>query len=190
MCSDSRVPDRLEPRRAALVVIDLQDRFRGLIHGLDQVLAGTKRLIEFCRILRIPIVVTEHYPRGLGETINELRLLFDDFAPVEKIHFSCWGDDGFQRKLAALRRDQIILCGIEAHVCVYQTACDLLRAGKQVAVALDAVSSCRAADREIGLARMSAVGVQNMGVQMLMFELLNRAGTDDFKAVKHLLRTE
>ena len=182
------VPDRLEPKRSALVVIDIQERFKDLIHRMDLVLSGTTRLIKFCQQLDIPLLVTEHYPRGLGETVSELRLLCDDFEPLEKIHFSCCGDDGFQRKLASLRRDQIILCGIETHVCVYQTACDLLRAGKQVAVAVDAVSSCRAEDRAIGLERMAAVGTQNMSVQMLMFEWLHRAGTEEFKTVAPLLK--
>ena len=188
MRPETRVPDRLEPRRSALVVIDIQERFRDLIHRMDEVVAGTKRLIEFGQQLDIPILVTEHYPRGLGETLGELRLLCDGFDPIEKIHFSCCGDEGFRRRLAALRRDQVILCGIEAHVCVYQTACDLLRDGKQVAVAVDAVSSCRSVDREIGLRRMAEVGAQNMGVQMLMFELLVKAGTDQFKAVSNLLK--
>jgi nicotinamidase-related amidase len=190
--TDSRnaphVPDRLDRKRCCLVVVDLQERFRDLIVGIDGVLAATSRLIRFCQQLEIPILVTEHYPRGLGVTVPELRELFRSFAALEKIHFSCWGDRGFRDALGAAGRDQVVLCGIESHVCVYQTAADLLRTGRQVAVATDAVSSCGRTDRELGLRRMAEMGVQSMGAQMIMFEILHRAGTDDFKTLAPLLR--
>lgn len=184
------VPDRLDRKRCCLVVIDLQERFRELIVGMDGVLAATERLVRFCQHLEIPVIVTEHYPRGLGVTVPELRELFRPFAAVEKLHFSCCGDGGFRTALAATRRDQVVLCGIESHVCVYQTAADLLRDGKQVAVVGDAVSSCSREDRELGLRRMAELGVQSMGAQMIMFEILHRAGTDDFKSLAPLLRNE
>jgi nicotinamidase-related amidase len=180
--------DRFTADRSALVVIDLQEKFRDLIHGMDQVVEGSARLIRFCQALDIPIVVTEHYPRGLGVTLNEVRQLFRPFHCIEKIHFSCGGNPEFNAALDRLRRDQIILCGIETHVCVYQTAFDLANQGRQVAVAVDAVSSCSPADREIGLKRMAEIGVQSMGVQMLMFEILGKAGTDQFKKVAPILK--
>jgi len=188
MTSKNTAPDRLTLDRSVLVVVDIQERFRDLIHGMDQVLDGTSNLIKFSQQLDIPILVTEHYSRGLGVTVNEIRNLFKPLKPLEKIHFSCAGDQGFKRALAGTGRDQIILCGIEAHVCIYQTAADLIREGKQVAVAVDAVSSCSAANRQIGLNRMSEIGVQSMGVQMLMFEMLHKAGTSEFKAVSRLLK--
>ncbi len=183
-----KTTDRLTLDRSVLVVIDIQERFRDLIHGVDQVLAGTSQLIRFCQQLDVPIIVTEHYSRGLGVTVTELRNLFKPLKPLEKIHFSCMGNKDFQKALDDTGRDQVILCGIETHVCIYQTAADLLRDGKQVAVAVDAVSSCSAANRQIGLNRLSEMGVQSMGVQMLMFELLYKAGTSDFKAVSGLLK--
>lgn len=182
------LPDRLDRERCLLVVVDIQERFRGLIHGLDGVLAATERLVRGCQALQIPVLVTEHYPRGLGVTVPEIRELFRPFAPLEKIHFSCAGDDGFAKAVAAGGRDQILLCGIETHVCIYQTAFDLLRGGKQVAVAADAVGSCVAADRAVGLARMGELGVQIMGTQMILFEILGRAGTPEFKALAPLLK--
>ena len=182
------IPDRLEAGKSVLVVVDIQERFRQLIHGLDQVLAATERLIRFCQLMDIPIVVTEHYPHKLGVTIAELRRCFTPFNPIEKIHFSCCGCEDFNSRLNELGRSQIILCGIETHVCIYQTAADLRREGKQVAVAVDAVSSCSAANREIGLQNLTRLGVQNMGVQMLMFELLHKAGTRQFKAATGLLK--
>jgi nicotinamidase-related amidase len=182
------IPARLDAPRAVLVVVDLQEKFRDLIHGMDQVVAGTSRLIRFCQAMDIPIVVTEHYPRGLGVTLADIRRLISPFECIEKIHFSCAGNQEFNDKLQKIGGDQIILCGIETHVCIYQTAFDLLRQGKQVAVAVDAVSSCSAADRDIGLKRMSELGVQSMGVQMLMFEILKKAGTEQFKKVAPLLK--
>ncbi len=182
------LPDRLTAARSVLVVIDIQEKFREAIHGMDQVLAGTERLIRFCQQLNIPIVATEHYPRGLGVTVPEIRNLFSSFTPIEKIDFSCAGCGPFNKALTDLGRDQIILCGIETQVCIYQTAFDLLRQRKQVSVAVDAVSSCSAANREIGLQRMSEIGVQSMGVQMIMFEILGKAGTPEFKDVAGLLK--
>jgi len=182
------VPDRLVPERSVLVIVDIQEKFRDLIHGMPQIIERTTAMIKYCQIMDIPIIVTEHYTRGLGVTISELRPLFRTLDPVEKIHFSCCGNDDFNRRLKALNRDQIILCGIETHVCIYQTAMDLLRDNKQVAVAVDAVSSCSAGNRDIGLKRMSEAGVQSMGIQMLMFELLHKAGTRQFKDVATLLK--
>jgi nicotinamidase-related amidase len=182
------LPDRLTAGRTVLVVVDIQEKFRDLIHGMDQVLANTGRLISFCQQLEIPIITTEHYPRGLGVTVPEIRNLCSPFDPIEKIDFSCAGCAPFNRALAALKRDQVILCGIETHVCIYQTAFDLLRQGKQVVAAVDAVSSCSAANRELGLVHMSRLGVQNMGTQMLMFEILQKAGSPAFKAVANILK--
>jgi isochorismate hydrolase len=183
-----RPPARFEIARTALVVVDIQEKFRGLIHGMDRVIEAASRLIRFAGQVDIPILVTEHYPRGLGETVPEVRSLLEPFAPVEKIHFSCCGSAEFNQALKDCGRSQIILCGIETHVCIYQTAFDLLHQDNQVAVAIDAVSSCSAVDREIGLRRMSEIGVQSMGAQMLMFELLKKAGTPQFKAVADILK--
>jgi len=169
-------------------VVDIQEKFRDLIHDIDGVLQGTGRLVGFCRQLGIPVLVTEQYPRGLGVTVPEVRTMFREFNPLEKVHFSCALDDGFRTALAAAKRDQVILCGIETHVCVYQTAFDLLRDGKQVVVAADAVSSARAADRALGLQCMRELGAQVRNGQMIMFEILKKAGTPEFKDVAQYLR--
>ena len=188
MSTGNRPPVRLTPERTALVVIDLQERFRGLIHGMDQVRERSLRLIAFCRQLEIPVLVTEQYPRGLGVTMTEVREACRPFTAIEKMTFSCAGDAAFNEALRATGRDQVILCGIETHVCVYQTACDLLRDGKPVALAADAVSSCRPADRDLGLQRLRDVGADVMGTQMIMFEILREAGTPAFKRVSALLK--
>ncbi len=182
------LPDRLVAERCALVVIDIQEKFQDLIYRMDMVQAGTTRLVQFCRELDIPVLVTEHYSRGLGVTVQPIQDLFTPHAPIEKIHFSCGGNDQFNAALEATGRDQIILCGIETHVCVYQTACDLLRRGKQVVVPRDAVSSCAKGNRKLGLQCLGEVGAQVMGVQMVLFEILRQAGTPEFKKVAALLK--
>lgn len=182
------VPDRLAKDRVCLVVIDLQERFRNLIQGMTDVQRGCSRLARFCAKLDLPILVTEHYPQRLGETMGELREAVPDFQPLQKITFSCDGDAGFTAALNATGRDQVVLCGIETHVCVYQTARDLLARGLQVAVAADAVSSQSARDREIALQRMRDLGTQIMSVEMILFEILREARTPDFKLVADILR--
>ncbi len=185
--SQQTIPDRLQAHRAVLVVIDIQERFRDLIYKMEDVLHNTDRLIRFCNTMDIPILVTEHYPRGLGHSVPEIAAHWKDFTPLEKIHFSCCGSEDFNSALAATGRDQVILCGIETHVCVYQTAADLLRQAQQVVVATDAVSSCSKKDRKLGLRAMVELGVQSLGAQMIMFEILERADGPEFKKVKDLL---
>ncbi|MFH1842044.1 MAG: isochorismatase family protein [bacterium] len=182
------IPPKLEKDRVALVVIDMQERFRTIVHDMPRVVASCSRLIRFCQALSIPILVTEHYPRGLGKTIPELSRIFQRFDPLEKITFSCLGDDGIQSAWEALDRDQAILCGIETHVCVYQTAYDLLKTAAQVSLAMDGISSRTRQDREIGLARLISLGCAGMSAEMIMFEILQRAQTEDFKAVSDILK--
>lgn len=188
MNQDRRTPDRLTLDQSVVVVVDLQEKFRELIHGMDQVLERSVGLIGFAQQLDIPVIVTEQYPRGLGVTVPEIRAAIRPFTAIEKTAFSCAGSDAFNAALRATGRRQVILCGIETHVCVYQTACDLLRDGRQVAVAADAVSSHRPADRDLGLQRMRDVGADIMGAQMIMFEILRQAGTPEFKRVATFLK--
>jgi len=182
------VPDRLEKHRLALVVIDIQERFRDIIHGQDELLRGTGRLIRAFQELKLPVVVTEHYSRGLGVTMPEVRSLLSGVQPLEKLTFSCDGDPGFRKAIDELKRDQVVLCGIEAHVCVYQTARDLMDRGKQVAIAADAVSARFADARQIGIEHMRRIGVQVMNVEMILFELLREAKTPDFKTLAPILK--
>lgn len=183
-----RLPDRLEKNRALLTVIDVQEPFRPLIQGMETVIANCSRLMRFCERLDIPVLVTEHYPERLGRTVPELAREIGGGGVIEKIHFSCAGDSGYVSRVEGTRRDQILLCGIETHVCVYQTAFDLLGRGCQVALAADAASSRRDQDRLLGLDRMREIGVQVMSAEMMMFEILRVARTDDFKAVADILK--
>jgi len=172
-----------------LVVVDVQERFRTLIDGMDGVIAACARLLRFWDRLALPVLVTEQHPAGLGRTLPELlALLPAGTAPLPKIAFSCAGDAGFRRALEALGRDQVVVCGIETHVCVYQTVLDLLGGRRQVALAVDATSSRRAHDRRAGLGRMRDLGAQLMSVEMILFEILEEARTDDFRRVADILK--
>jgi len=184
----SKIPRRLKLGRTVLVVVDVQETFRPLIHDMGHVIANSSRLMRFCERLELPVIVTEHYPEKLGRTVPELAGLTAGGAPVEKISFSCAGDPGFLERLHATGRDQVILCGIETHVCVYQTARDLMSDGFQVVVAADAVSSRQVSNRNLGLAYLRDLRVQVMTTEMIMFELLRVARTPEFKAVADVLK--
>lgn len=183
------LPPRLEKPRVALLLIDMQERFRDLIDGMPGVVAQCSRLVRFCGKLGAPVVVTEQYPEALGSTLAELgAALPPGTTPVRKMTFSCGADEGFRKTVAALRREQWVLCGIESHVCVYQTAIDLVRDGRQVVLAADATSSRRPRDRELALARMRDLGVQVVSTEMVLFEILRQAGTPEFRSVAPILK--
>ena len=175
---------KLDADRAALVVIDVQEAFRKALPDFDEVTKGTAALIEGARAVGIPIVVTEQYPKGLGKTVPEVaEELPAGVAPIEKVCFSAPEADGFD--LAG--RDQAVVCGIEAHVCVNQTALDLLDEGVEVHVARDAVGSRFDENREIGLAKAERAGAVITSVETALFELVGRAGTDEFKQVQKVV---
>jgi nicotinamidase-related amidase len=182
------VPRRLHRDSTTLAVIDMQLRFRDVIAGMPQVLAACSRLVRFHQRLEMPILTTEHYPAGLGATLPELRELMQPFRPLEKISFSCADDAGFRKALGDLHRRQIVLCGIETHICVYQTARDLHAQGLQVVVAADATGSRRVHDRELALASLRGAGVQVLSTETILFEILRVARTADFKAVADILK--
>ena len=183
-----RPPKRLDKNSIALVVIDIQKLFVPLIHEMDLVIANASRQIRFSDRLDIPVLLTEHYSQKLGATVEELSGLIPRCEPIEKTSFSCAGDHHFMTRLKSTHRQQVLLCGIETHVCVYQTARDLLEEGYQVVVAADAVSSRQAGNRDLGLAYMRDIGVQVMTSEMVFFELLRIARTDDFRAVADILK--
>jgi nicotinamidase-related amidase len=177
----SRVLDR---SRAALVVVDVQEAFRPAVGEFDAVAANTAVLVQGARALGIPVVVTEQYPEGLGETVAEVAQHLDGVEPVSKTEFSAVRADGFSLE----GRDQALVCGIEAHVCVQQTAQDLLDAGVEVHVAADAVTSRTALNRRLGLEKMEGSGAVVTSTEMALFELLERAGTPEFKTIQKLIR--
>jgi nicotinamidase-related amidase len=170
----------LDRDRTALVVVDVQEAFRPAVEDFDDVVENTRRLIEGAKILGIPTVVTEQYPKGLGHTVDELG----EVNPVEKTCFSAARADGFDLN----GREQALVCGIESHVCVSQTAHDLLERGVEVHVASDAVTSRTAANKDVGLHKMERSGAIVTSVETALFELLGVAGTDEFKRIQGLIK--
>ncbi|HWJ49738.1 MAG TPA: isochorismatase family protein [Solirubrobacteraceae bacterium] len=167
-------------RHATLIVVDVQDGFRSY-DVFEGVAGACAKLLEGSRILEVPALVSEQYPKGLGHSALELGLLNERV--IEKTVFSATRADGFE--LAG--REQAIVCGIEAHVCVSQTVHDLLDIGVEVHVPADAVGSRHTLDYERGLARMQSAGAVVTSVEAVLFELLERAGTPEFKAVQKLI---
>lgn len=170
----------LSRERTALVVIDVQQGFSAY-ETFDQVAGACGRLLAAARILQIPRIVTEQYPKGLGPTVQAVGL--EDERPIEKTVFSAARAEGFDLQ----GRDQAIVCGIEAHVCVSQTVLDLLEAGVRVHVPADAVGSRHPIDYERGLTRLERAGASVSTVETVLFELLERAGTPEFKAIQKLV---
>jgi len=170
----------LERDRAVLVVVDIQESFRPYA-AFAGVADASAKLLEAARILELPAIVSEQYPKGLGRTAPEVGLQAEPV--IEKSVFSAARADGFDLG----GRGQAIVCGIETHVCVSQTVHDLLGRGVEVHVPADAVGSRHAVDYERGLERMERAGAVVSTVEAALFELLERAGTPEFKAVQKLI---
>jgi len=178
----------LQPESAALVVVDVQGKLASLMHDREQFYSNLQILARGARILELPIYWLEQYPEGLGPTIPEMSELLTDLEPMSKVCFSGCGLDEFAEKLRSGGRQQILVCGLETHICVYQTVRDLLADGYHVQVVADAVSSRTAGNRQIGLDRMARLGAHLTSVEMALFELLGKAGTPPFKEIARLVK--
>lgn len=182
---------RLDRDRAVLIVIDVQERLMPVIDKRDEVERNLDRLVRGCYILGIPALLTEQYVKGLGTTVAPVRAAFEEtggYRPIEKDCFSAQGCDPFTAQLAALDRKQVLVAGVETHVCVYQTALDLLAAGYEVTIVADAVSSRTAQNKSIALQRLAAEGAKISSTEMALFELLVVAGTETFRAIAKLVK--
>jgi nicotinamidase-related amidase len=169
------------------VVIDIQERLLPAIHEKERVVANTVRLVKGAVILGLPTVVTEQYRKGLGPTVPEVAAAVPGFAPMEKLAFSSCGAEGFVAVLEAKGIRDVILCGIEAHVCVTQTCLDLLARGFRAFIVADALSSRTPENHRAGVERMRDAGAIIVSTEMILFELLGRAGTAEFKQILPLI---
>lgn len=182
-------PIRLDFARAMLLVVDLQERLLPIIHEHEVVVARSAVMIRAARTLGLPIVWTEQYRKGLGPTVEPIvEALAGAAEPLEKLSFGCFGDPAVLAAARATGREQLVICGIEAHVCVLQTALHGLELGWQVFVPHDGVGSRRPADRDAALDRMTQAGVVPASVEMLIMEALGVAGGETFKAILPLLK--
>lgn len=180
MINEGKTTMLIDRNAATLLVVDVQDKLLPAIAGHQALLARLVWLTAACRDLALPTVISEQYPNGLGRTVATLAAQAPAATVVEKLHFSCVAAGCLPPALAA--RQQWIVCGIEAHVCVLQTALELIGQGKQVFVVADAVGSRRDSDRDLALARLAAAGAAIVSREMVLFELLRTAGTDAFRA--------
>jgi nicotinamidase-related amidase len=175
---------RLDASRAALVVVDVQEAFRKAVPDFEQVARANATLVRGAQALGVPVVVTEQYPQGLGTTVPEVyELMPEGYKPISKTVFSAAQAEGFDLE----GRDQVIVGGIETHVCVNQTVLDLIEAGTEVHVVEDAVGSRFADSNRVGLHKMEQAGAVLTSVETALFELVGRAGSDEFKAVQKLI---
>jgi len=184
-----RHPALLDRERAIVVVIDLQLGYRSVLFDWDRTVAAAAALVGGARLLGVPLLVTEQYPKGLGFTVPELQAHFPpEFHPIEKRTMSCCGADAFATRLAASGRRQVVVAGIEAHACVNQTVHDLIARGYQVHVARDAISSRRAADVVPAWDKMRAAGMLPTSSEQALLELVRSADAPEFKAIQRLLK--
>ena len=173
---------------SVLLIIDVQEKLFRNIHQKEQLMDNLQRLIKGIKVLEIPVLVTEQYPQGLGSTIPEIAQLLPDCRPLPKVCFSCCGDVAFLQAFKKLNRKQVLIAGIESHVCVYQTAADLIAAGYEVYAVSDTISSRTEQNRDIGLKMMTQLGAKITSTEAALFELLKVAKGDKFKAISEIVK--
>ena len=178
----------LDRERSALLVVDVQSRLAPAMADSAGVVGRVRVLLEAARRLGVPTLVSEQYPKGLGGTVEELAPSLGDAKVIPKTAFSCAREPEFAAALRGLDRPQVVVCGMETHVCVLQTALDLHGQGFAVHVAADAVGSRDTARRDLGLARMRDAGCAIVDSEMVVFEWLGAAGTDEFREVSKLIK--
>jgi len=170
----------------ALVVVDIQDKFLPVIKNIDNVIDNTIKLIKSFQIMNISIVVTEQYSKGLGKTVEKIRKELKVYNPIEKITFDCFGNKEFVKSLEG--KKNLVICGIESHVCVTQTMVGALKKGFNVYLVKDAISSRKESDKRIAIERAKQEGAKIVSTEMVIFEMLKKAGTEEFKEVSKIIK--
>ena len=173
---------------AVLVIIDIQGNLAQAMFDKENIFSNTVKLIKGFNVLNLPVIITEQIPQKLGRTLPQIAAELDGVKPIAKESFSCWEENNFKEQLKALRRRDVVLLGIETHVCVYQTAVDLISNGYNVHLVADAVSSRTPENRRIGIEAMKSAGAKITSTEMVLFEMLRTAADpkakEFFKIVK------
>lgn len=172
----------------ALIVIDVQGKLAKIMHQSSEILRSIENLIKGAQLLNIPILWLEQYPKGLGATSDQLKQHLTESSPIEKMVFSACKNEEFQKELEKLNRNSMLVCGIETHICVYQTVQELLHLGKNVEVVVDGVSSRSLANKQIGLEKMTSLGAKVTSVEMALFELIQTAEHPKFKEISKIIK--
>jgi nicotinamidase-related amidase len=178
----------LDVEKTALVIIDVQEKLSRVMHEKEKLFENLQKLIKGTKLLNIPIIVTEQNPNGLGPTVPDIAPLLTDIKPITKFSFSCCGEEPFMHEIEKLNRKQILLTGIETHVCVYQTAVDLIEAGYEVHTVVDCVSSRTQENKNLALDKMKSEGSRLTSVEIVLFELLRTAKNPRFKEMSQIVK--
>lgn len=178
----------LKKNDAVLVIVDIQERLAVVMAERQKVIDNCLHLIESAKLLNIPIMLNEQYPKGLGPTVPEIREALKDYPPLEKITFSCCGQTEFLSNIAALNRKKVILCGMETHVCVLQTCIDLLKEGFAVHTVSDAICSRTKDNFNTAIEFMRDAGAVITCTETVLFQMLEKAGTEEFKIISKRIK--
>jgi nicotinamidase-related amidase len=178
----------LKTENAALVIVDIQGNLAHTMHGKELLFKNVQKLIKGIQVLGIPILWLEQNPQRLGPTIPEIADLLSNIQPISKMSFSGCQNDRFMEALKALNRNQVLIAGIESHICVYQSSVDLVNLGYEVQVVTDAVSSRNLENKDIGLQKIKDSGATLTSVETALFELLKVAGGEQFKDILNIVK--
>jgi nicotinamidase-related amidase len=178
----------LKPEEAGLIIIDIQDKLAASMKHRDQVVANTLHLIETAKLLQMPILLTEQYPKGLGPTLPEIKEALPAYEPFEKLSFDCCQENGFGEKVNTMGRKKWLIAGMEAHICVLQTSLGMMQAGHTVQVVQDAVCSRSKSNFKIGINFMDRAGAVLTGTEIVLFQLLQKAGGEVFKIISKRIK--
>jgi len=181
-------PSLLRRDQAVIVLVDVQERLHAEMPRRDDVAGRLVKLCEAAKVLNVPVIVTEHAAKAFGPTIEPVRAALQAVAPLHKMVFSCFGSAEFRAKLESLGRKQVVVAGYETHVCVCQTALDAQAAGYQVHLVRDASASRSDADYAVGVEKMAGAGILPASAETVIFELLEKAGTDEFRALLPVIK--
>ncbi len=174
--------------QSILVIVDVQGKLAQLMFDKEKLIANLVRMTKGAQILGIPILWNEQNPAGLGDTVPELKELLTSLTPQAKMTFSCCGNPAFSEKVSQSGRRQVLLVGIETHICVYQTAAELLEQGYEVYLVSDAVSSRTPENKRVGIERIKSLGGVITSTEMALFELLRTADHSRFREVSRLVK--
>ncbi|MER2038382.1 MAG: hydrolase [Solibacillus sp.] len=178
----------LKKEETVLVLIDIQGKLAQIVDNSEFIIGNIATVVQGAKELQLPVLWLEQYPKGLGHTVETIAQHLTDQSPIEKITFSAYQTEEFVQALEQTGRKKVLLAGIETHICVYQTAADLLANGYAVEVLADCVSSRTATNSEIGLQKMMQLGATITSVEMALFEMQQIAKGDRFKAISRLVK--
>lgn len=178
----------LKPENSMLIVIDIQGNLYQAMHEKESLLENLKKVIKGSQVFDLPILVTEQIPTKIGPTITEIAQLITGITPIPKAHFSCCGDEGFASKLKKIKRGQILMTGIEAHVCVYQTTLDLIEQGYEVHLITDCISSRTELNKNVAIERLVESGAKRSSTEIALFELMKVAAGETFSQMIKIVK--